>query len=243
MNSQRLLSWGDDAVTRVWNFQTGECLQVLEGHTEPVRGGFLLSDNRWVSWSEDATLRIWNLESTECLCVLEGHQSNVDKGFLLADGRIVSYNYEDHQVECEIKIWDSQTGECLCTFSGLDAGIIDWCIDDQYVYARTHSRCWRWSWDVTDQPTHWSLDDFQRTHPVIWRSLNTRGLVFDTSTASVTSSVNTIALNHFDNPIFWVSDGEWTVHQGFANGKMVATCWNDIAFLQVYRGTELVVVV
>ena len=46
LDGRRLLSWSDDATLRLWNFDTGECTLIFEGHTEPIRDGALLDSDR-----------------------------------------------------------------------------------------------------------------------------------------------------------------------------------------------------
>jgi len=236
LDGRRLLSWSDDATLRLWNFDTGECTLIFEGHTEPIRDGALLDSDRWLSWSEDATLRIWDLTSGECMCTLEGHESYVRGAFVLDADRIVSYNYEDLDVPCVVKVWDAKTGVCLKTFTGLDAEVIDWHIESDVLYVRTYANCWQWSWGSPDSPTEWSLTDFEQTHPMLWAKLNPNQYMFENSNLKVVSTDNKITVFHAEERTRWCGDGAWKVRKGFTDGMMVATCWNDVAFLELYRG-------
>lgn len=72
---------------RLWDLDSGQCLRVLEGHTNPVTAVALTPDGRrTVSGSEDRTLRLWDLNSGQCLRVL--HTDSVRTVALTPDGRL-----------------------------------------------------------------------------------------------------------------------------------------------------------
>ena len=60
---------------RVWDAESGQCLTVLEGHTDDVRSVCWSTDgsNRICSGSDDKTMRIWDAESGQCLTEDHGH--------------------------------------------------------------------------------------------------------------------------------------------------------------------------
>lgn len=59
-----LLTGSDDYTAKVWDYQTGICLQTLEGHTNNVTSVRFLADvpngPLIITGSEDETIRIWN---------------------------------------------------------------------------------------------------------------------------------------------------------------------------------------
>ncbi len=106
-----LASGSSDNKVRIWNVGTGECLAVLEGHTNLPFGlkwsndGFCLA-----SGSFDQTVRVWRVDSGECIAVLEGHAGGVERvAWSPDDSQIVTYF---PQVVC---IWDVSTWECIET--------------------------------------------------------------------------------------------------------------------------------
>ena len=69
---------------RLWNWQAGECLRVLEGHTDGVvtlnYNGYLLATG-----SADSTIQVWNFRTGEKF-VLRGHEDWVNS-VVLWDGK------------------------------------------------------------------------------------------------------------------------------------------------------------
>jgi len=131
VDSGALLASGSyDQTIKLWNVQTGECLQTLSSHTNavlclafglyphPVTGAAELI---LASSSIDQTIKLWSVSSGECLRTLTGHSNRVwsvavasprhlnqDLQPLLASGS------DDHS----IKLWNGSTGQCLKTIHG-----------------------------------------------------------------------------------------------------------------------------
>jgi len=61
---------------RVWNWRTGKCLRILEGHTEGVVC-LNFDANILASGSVDTTVKIWNFRTGECF-TLRGHNDWVN---------------------------------------------------------------------------------------------------------------------------------------------------------------------
>ena len=82
------VSRGVTDTVRIWDLESGVCLNVLEGHTNYVWGVALMLDgHKGISGSEDNTVRIWDLESGVCIKVLKGHTDAVRGVALTPDGR------------------------------------------------------------------------------------------------------------------------------------------------------------
>ena len=76
----------------------GNCIRVLEGHTDVVHGLAFSSNDTLASCSFDKTIRIWNIDSGECLKVLEGHTDWVSG---------LAFSSNDTLASCDktIRIW------------------------------------------------------------------------------------------------------------------------------------------
>ena len=95
---------------RVWDAATGECLHILEGHTDWVNCLVILPDGRLVSVSDDLTIRVWDTATGQCLQTLEGHMKRVTCVAILPDGNLVSGSFDN-----TLRVWNIATGECLHT--------------------------------------------------------------------------------------------------------------------------------
>jgi WD40 repeat protein len=108
----RLVSASLDQTLKIWDVETGECLQMLQGHQGWVMGAVFFSDNQTVaSASSDQSIKVWNSQTGQCLNTLRGHTNWVWTVAVSPDGRKLISTSEDES----IRIWDVQTGDCLAT--------------------------------------------------------------------------------------------------------------------------------
>jgi F-box and WD-40 domain protein CDC4 len=112
LKGDTLVSGGCDRDVRVWDLKTGQCTQILRGHSSTVRCLQMVDDDTAVSGSRDATVRVWDVKRGICRHVLEGHMSSVRclevSGDICVSG---SYDYT-------AKVWRISTGELLHTLAG-----------------------------------------------------------------------------------------------------------------------------
>lgn len=108
-----LASGSGDAAIKIWNPQTGECVQSLEGHNARWVCSVVWSpDGKWIaSGSVDQTLKLWNSQTGECVRTFTGHKRQVISVAFHPDGTMLASNSEDET----IKLWDIQTEKCLKT--------------------------------------------------------------------------------------------------------------------------------
>lgn len=107
-----LVSGGCDRDVRVWNLKTGECLQILRGHSSTVRCLQMANATTAVSGSRDNTIRVWDITRGTCEAVLQGHRSSVRCIEVLGD-ICVSGSYD-----FTAKIWRISDGTLLHTLTG-----------------------------------------------------------------------------------------------------------------------------
>ena len=113
--SNRLVTASDDDTARILDAATGQCLQVLNGHTGYVWSAqFNQAGDKVVTASDDHTARIWDIATGACLKVLSGHTSIVwSAEFNQAGDKVVTVS--DDGTAC---IWDVATAVCLRVLKG-----------------------------------------------------------------------------------------------------------------------------
>ncbi|THU92715.1 WD40 repeat-like protein, partial [Dendrothele bispora CBS 962.96] len=106
-DGQQVVS-GSHKTIQIWNVETGEKKQKLEGHSDWVRSVAFSSDGQQVvSGSRDKTIQIWNVETGEEKQKLEGHSHWVSSVAFSPDGQQVVSGSDDKT----IRIWNVETGE------------------------------------------------------------------------------------------------------------------------------------
>ena len=117
LDGKTMVSGSDDNTIKIWDMQSGECLNTLEGHSRSISSLAISIDGKTVvSGSYDKTIKIWDMQSGESLHTLTGHSYDIGSLAISPDGKtIVSGGSWDNT----IKIWDMQNGECLDTFPSI----------------------------------------------------------------------------------------------------------------------------
>ena len=112
----RLASGSSDSTAKIWDANSGTCLQTVEGHGSSVSSvAFSYNSSRLASGSGDMTVKIWNVSSGACLKTVKGHSSEVySVVFSHHSARLASASRDS-----TVKIWDVSSGACL---QALDMG-------------------------------------------------------------------------------------------------------------------------
>ena len=118
-----LFATSNDFAVRLWNLETGEFIDRMEGHTAHVwRLGFSTDGRRAVSSTMDKTVRVWALPSGRPLnaepTVVEeahflGHDADVDMAAVSPDGRRVLSGSKDGTMI----LWDRETHQQIHRFT------------------------------------------------------------------------------------------------------------------------------
>ena len=107
----RVVSGSYDGRLRVWDAESGQTLQTLEGPTG-INAVAVLDSRRVVS-GYDGTLRVWDVVSGQALLTLEGHSTAVLAVAVLDSRRVVSGSSDQ-----TLRVWDVESGETLQTLKG-----------------------------------------------------------------------------------------------------------------------------
>lgn len=121
-DKRRVLVCGVDTNLRIWDIETGKCLQILSGHTAAApRCGVVVGDGRLVAsagCTPDQSVRVWDVETGTCVHVLMGDDESVCSLAVVeptsgGDGitRLVSGHLRS------TRVWDVDTGTCLRAFN------------------------------------------------------------------------------------------------------------------------------
>ena len=111
-DGKTIVSGSYDNTIKIWDNQSGECLNTLEGHSGYVSSVAISPDGKTiVSGSYDKTIKIWDIQSGECLNTLYGHSYFVNSVAISPDGKTIVSGSSDGT----LKIWDMQSGECIYT--------------------------------------------------------------------------------------------------------------------------------
>ena len=114
-NRNILASGGGDRTIKIWDVNSGQCLQTLTGHKQRVRSvAFSPDGNKLASGSGDHTIRLWDYEQGQCTKTLHGHSSRLGALAFSPDGNMLASGGEDRA----IKLWDVNTSKCLKTWQG-----------------------------------------------------------------------------------------------------------------------------
>jgi WD40 repeat protein len=110
----RLASSSDDGMVRLWNYSSGEYLN-LAGHTDIVAAVAYSPEGRFLaSGGGIHSVRIWDTSNGKCLHILQGHSSEVWSVAYSPDGQTLASGSADQTV----KLWNAPTGRCLNTLTG-----------------------------------------------------------------------------------------------------------------------------
>lgn len=110
-----LASGSEDRTIKLWDMETGSCLQTLTGHSEWVKSVAFSPDGQMLaSGSFDHTLKLWDWQTGNCLKTLRGHASTVTMVAFSPNGeQVVSSSYDQ-----TLKLWHISSGQCLRTLQG-----------------------------------------------------------------------------------------------------------------------------
>jgi WD40 repeat protein len=114
-NGLILASCSEDRTIKLWDMETGSCLQTLTGHQDWVKSVAFSPDGKMLaSGSFDHTLKLWDRQTGNCLSTLRGHTSSITMVAFSPNGeQLISSSYDQ-----TLKLWNQKTGQCIRTLQG-----------------------------------------------------------------------------------------------------------------------------
>lgn len=166
-DGNRLLTGSDDGRVLVWNLDSGEVVQRLDGHQAPVLAVAFSPDGRLaLSGSADNTAVLWKLSTGEIVYRLAGHKGDVSGVAFMPDGKRAVTSEDTAAAPGDLIVWNLFTGEPIRRFGseegGNQEGILDMALSadgrfalvGQFSFADTNERPFA-LWNVeTGQPVH-----------------------------------------------------------------------------------------
>ena len=71
-DGKTIVSGSLDRTLKIWDMQSGECLNTLEGHSNRIASIAISPNGKTiVSGSEDSTIKIWDMQSGECIYTID----------------------------------------------------------------------------------------------------------------------------------------------------------------------------
>ena len=116
LSNGRLLSWvgemgdlGDEDYTlRLWDPDTGQCVALLQGHTQALVGFLPLPEDLFVTWSQESTLRVWDATVNTATEPQAGHTGQIAGVKCLGSQQVLSWSTDGTMV-----MWDTDAGKPL----------------------------------------------------------------------------------------------------------------------------------
>ena len=105
-----VIASGADSTVYVWNLETRQLVNTLEGHSGRIWNVDFSADGRYLASSSfDYSARLWDWEEETCLHTFQGHNTWVFGMCFSPDGQMLATSGMDKT----IKLWDCHTGKCL----------------------------------------------------------------------------------------------------------------------------------
>jgi len=141
----RVLTGPPDNTVRLWDVETGRCLQEFEHSDDVTSVVWGASQRHLLSGASDNTVRLWDAETGRCLRVLAGHTNRIWSLASKGDGVQVLSGSGDSTV----RVWDVQTGKCIFVLEGHIASVwsVAWGADGGLALSGSSDHTVR-AWDV-----------------------------------------------------------------------------------------------
>jgi WD40 repeat protein/tRNA A-37 threonylcarbamoyl transferase component Bud32 len=110
------VSGSHDKTLRLWDIETGQCLQTMEGHTGGVFSASITPDARYAVSGSNDNVRLWDLETGQCVHNLM-YSTGSYSATLIPGGRYAVAGASLSSTASPA-LWDFETGKCLRILTG-----------------------------------------------------------------------------------------------------------------------------
>ena len=131
--------------------RTGECLQILHGHTDIVTNVTFSPDGHCaLSGSNDKTIRLWDIATGQCLRTFHGGHGAAAYS---PDGCFIISGSDGNT----FRLWNVATGKCLRTIHGHTGTVysIAFSHNGRFALSGSHDRTlrlWEFDWEYEYDP-------------------------------------------------------------------------------------------
>lgn len=137
-DGKHITTVGNDKTAIIWNTETCQPTQELQGHNDKVVDVDYSSDGRWIataSW--DKTVKIWNASTGQLLHTLQKHSKALNNLAFSYDSKLLLTVGKDNQVN----FWDTRTFDIIDTihFINGDVSYAEFNPDGDYVVFATYN--------------------------------------------------------------------------------------------------------
>ena len=142
-DGQTLASGSYDTIN-LWDANTGELIEIFEGHEFDVTSVAFSPDGQTLaSGSQDETTRLWNVDTGELLKTLRAEREDVSSVAFSPDGQTLASGRSGNQGKT-INLWDANTGELLKTLEQWSVSSVAFSPDGQILASASYNAIRLW---------------------------------------------------------------------------------------------------
>jgi WD40 repeat protein/transcriptional regulator with XRE-family HTH domain len=109
-DGRTVLTGSTDHTLKLWEVETGNCLQTFVGHIDGVRSVAFSPDGKTIaSGSIDRTIKLWQIETGNCIGTLTAHQGMILDLAFSPGGSILTSASMDRT----LRLWHVASGQCI----------------------------------------------------------------------------------------------------------------------------------